>query len=68
MSIASGLCMCLKLMRSRDTLVGKDGKDVGDAQEEGAEEKKEPELKRRVSKMWKSAIVKIRGPAVARGL
>ena len=32
------------------------------------ENKDEPQLKRRVSKLWKSAIVKIRGPAVARGL
>lgn len=53
-------------MKSRDTLVGKDGKE--DQVDDGGEEKKEPELKRRVSKMWKSAIVKIRGPAVARGL
>ena len=44
-------------------MVGKEG-----SPEVVEEEKKEPELKRRVSKMWKSAIVKIRGPAVARGL
>ena len=58
--------MCLKLMSSRDTLVGKDGNE--EQLNDGGEGKKEPELKRRVSKMWKSAIVKIRGPAVARGL
>lgn len=65
MSISLKLGNMTRLMRSSDTLVGKDGTD---GQEEGGEEKKEPELKRRVSKMWKSAIVKIRGPAVARGL